>query len=300
MTRQALQLAAVALALAVAVCVAAEGKGQEEETVRQLIERMARDDFNGLDASRKLAKKGPAAVPALIKATQDPRARVRYWSIAALSSIGTDQAMAAIFKCLDDKSALVRSVAVWHLGGWYGRPEVRRRVLDRLHDDSPSVRGWVLKLILTKKDREAAPQVRELLKAPEPEVRYDALHTLAVLEGQKVLPTLKHVLATDKSPLVRECAVRCCTVIEPPTPLTADVLITALEDKDEGVRDRAASLLRKGFDQYFGFIPSAEPQQRAPLVRQWRQWYERNKSRLRWNKQKRLFELPEPTPAGRD
>jgi HEAT repeat protein len=176
-------------------------------------------------------------------------------------------------------------------------------VVRKLRDESAFVKGWALKLIQEKKCRDAAGQVRALLKDAEPEVRYDALHALAVIEGPSALDTLSKVLREDQSPIVREGAVRCCTVIEPPTARTAEILIAGLEDKDQKVREVAAKLLRKGFGRDpsgavgkgqvpdIRFDPAAEPLEREKAVQQWRSWYEANKTNLSWNEERRRFEV---------
>jgi len=266
-----------------------------------LIQQMAEDDLTGQAAMRKLVQIGRPAVPALIKATRHPVPRVRYWSIAALSSIADERAVPAVTQCLDDENAMVRAVGVWHLGRWINRPDVRRAVADKLSDPDLSVRGWALRRIQASELRSALPQVRKLLEAPEPEARYDALHALAALEGRAALTTLKKLLQEDKSPIVREGAVRCTTVIQPPTPQSAQLMIDALRDTDAQVRQCAVELLRKGFGQHFGFDPKGEPLEREQARQQWRNWYEANKSLLRWNAARRRFETPDATvrPAAR-
>ncbi len=300
--RQAIALAAAALGLAGAALAQAPAAPSAPEpsrpqTAQELIEQMGKDDFSGMAASRELARMGEPAIPGLVAALQDPVPRVRYWSIAALSDMGDDRVLPAILSRLDDEDALVRAVAVWHLGRWYGRPDVREPVLKRLDDASPFVRGWVLKLIQFKKDKEAAEKVRALLKSAEPEVRYDALHTLAVLQGPDALDTLRQALREDESELVRECAIRCTTVIEPQTARVAEVLLIGLRDKDEAVREVAARLLRKGFGQSFAFDASAEPPIREEGARAWQEWYEANKEKLRWNAENRRFEVSQ-APSG--
>jgi len=265
-------------------------------TVRQIIEQMGKDDFSGMAASRELARMGEPAIAALVAALRNPVPRVRYWSIAALSNMDNDRVLPAILSRLDDDDALVRAVAVWHLGRWYGRPQVRQAVLRRLGDQSPFVRGWVLKLIQSKRDTEAAAQVRPLLEAAEPEVRYDALHTLAIVEGPDALDALRRAVRAEESELVRECALRCTTVLDPQTPRVAEVLLIGLRDEDEGVRQLAARLLRKGFGQFFAFDAAAEPQVREDAARKWQEWYEANGGKLQWNAEHRRFQVRQ-TPS---
>jgi HEAT repeat protein len=286
----------LALALALGAAVRAQEPPREEreaapaETPAELIESMARDDFQGSAASRKLAAMGTPALPHLIRATEHEVPRVRYWSIAAMSSIGDERAVPAVLGLLDDPDGLVRAVAVWHSGRWFHRQDVREAVVGALEDASPFVRGWAMRVIQEKDYAEAVEPVRRLLEAPEPEVRHDALHTLALLEGPAALETLEAALREDESALVRECAVRCCSVLDPPSAESAELLIAALRDKDEAVREAAARLLRKGFGRHFGFDAAGDPLEREEAVRRWREWYNANAERLRWCVENRRFE----------
>jgi HEAT repeat protein len=199
---------------------------------------------------------------------------------------------------LDDPVPFVRSVAIWHLRRWLDEEETRNAVLDRLDDESPLVRGWVLKVVQQQDVQEAAESVREVaLEDGDPEVRYDALATYAGLRGAEALDLLTEAWRTDESALVREGAVRCCTLIRPPTPATGDLLIRALRDEDTDVADTAATLLRKGFNQFFAFDPEAPLAQRHAAIRDWRNWYEAHKEELEWNEEKSRFEIPPDEPA---
>lgn len=309
-TRAVAALAVIAMALGgparPAACQDAEENGPPApEAIRALIEQMARDDVSGKQASEKLAEIGDAAVPLLVEATEHHVPRVRYWSIAALSSTGDPRGLVAIKRLLDDPVPLVRSVAVWHLGRWFDEPEVRQAVLAKLQDEDPSVRGWVLKLIQQKKAVDAADSALDVLRNDEdPEVRYDALTTFVHLKGRDALGVMTQALREDESPLVRECAVRCCALVAPPDPQTGDLLIRALRDKDEKVRDTAATLLRKGFDQYFGFDPEAPLTVRHEAIRKWRNWYDGNRDKLVWNEENQRFEAggaaPQDQPPDED
>jgi HEAT repeat protein len=266
------------------------------ESVADLIAQVAQDDYAGRAACDKLIAIGAPAVPELLEATRHAVPRVRYWSIAALSGIGDDRAPPAIQERLKDPDGLVRAVAVWHLGRWYDRAAVRDAALALLRDKDKFVRGWVLKLIAFKKDRDALPRVLALLQEDDEDVRYDALHTAAVLQGPDAVDLLKKAVQTDKSALVRECAARSCTVIEPPTPRTAEVLIEALGDPAEEVRQAAVTLLRKGFDQFFGFNPRGTAGDREAAAAKWREWYRANRDRLEWDPERRVFRVREQAP----
>jgi HEAT repeat protein len=262
-----------------------------------LIEQMGENDYAGKAASERIQQVGAPAVPLLEQALKHRTTRVRYWSIAALSGIGGDRARNAILGMLQDRAPFVRSVALWHLRQWVDREEVRKAVLARLEDEDALVRGWALKVVQQRDLAQAADRVREMAREDEDEeVRYDALTTCVRLQGAEALPLLTEAWRNDESALVREGAVRCCALLEPPTPATGDLLIRALRDKDPNVAEAAATLLRKGFDQFFAFDPEAPLAQRSAAIRNWRNWYEEHKDDLEWNEEKRRFEVPRAAP----
>jgi HEAT repeat protein len=288
-------LVAVCAVIVVGACAAAQA-GEEAApepalpaSVPELIEWMGRDDFAGMAASRRLVEIGQPALPALLQATRHNVPRVRYWSIASLSAIRDERAVPALLERLKDSDPIVRAVAVWHLGRWFDREEVRNSILEKLDDEDPFVVGWTLNLLRAKRCLPAAARVRKLMQATRPEVRHDALHTLAVLEGADALELMKRTLREDESVLVRECAVRACTVIEPPDPRTAEVLILALRDRDQPVREAAVRLLRKGFGQHFGFEADADAPAREAAVKKWQEWYDARRDELHWNAEFRRF-----------
>ena len=286
-------------AVAIALCgiLSGEVAGQDqdaasvdaEKRAAVLIAKMAESDVAAMGAMRELVTIGGPAVPALMESTSHETPRVRYWSIAALSGIGEDRAVPAVKKCLNDRVPLVRAVAVWHLGRWFHREDVRQSVVETLEDPDDFVRGWALNLIRERNFKDAIPRLVGMLESTEEAIRYDALHTIALLEGPDSIPRLKKILQNDKSALVRKCALQCCTIINPPSPRTAEVLIVGLSDEDIQVRALAAELLRKGFDGYFGFNEKDPLREREKAVWLWQNWYRENKDRLKWDEKKRLF-----------
>jgi HEAT repeat protein len=184
---------------------------------------------------------------------------------------------------------MVRAVAVWHLGRWFEREDVRQAVLEVLRDKDKFVRGWALKLVTRKRYAQALPQVGVLLESEDGDVRYDAVHALARLRGPESVSTLERIVQADPSPRVRECAVRACTVVEPPEPRTAEVMIRALSDEHEEVRRVAARLLRKGFDQAFGFRATGTLGDREQAIVRWREWYAGHAEALQWDPERRVF-----------
>lgn len=136
------------------------------------------------EASRKLAKLGPAAkeaVPALAEALADPDRRVRVHSAKALSEVGID-----------------------------AQPAVHALII-ALKETDPDGRYYVIKT-LSKLDLDAshAPAVPGLtlaLKDENPKTRYFAIKCLKDLgsAAQPALPALKG-MATDADKEVRDAA----------------------------------------------------------------------------------------------
>ncbi len=150
---------------------AQETDSDTQGKVRQLIAKMAEDDFAGADAREKLVEIGRPAVPQLIQATRHEVPRVRYWSIAALRRIGDDRAVEAIKARLKDENTTVRAVAVWHLGRWLKRKDVQQAVVPMLDDPDKFVQGWAFNVIKAWRCMEALPRLMELLKSKDEHVR---------------------------------------------------------------------------------------------------------------------------------
>jgi hypothetical protein len=59
-----------------------------------------------------------------------------------------------------------------------------------------------------------------------------------------------------------------------PDSIAIPAWIRGLDDKDAVVRMNAHNELRRRTGQEFGFIPWAEPEERAPAVARWKAWWE--------------------------
>jgi HEAT repeat protein len=131
--------------------------------------------------------------------------------------------------------------------------------------------------------------------------RYDAMVAVVKLQDSDALDLLQQVLATDDHDAVRKGALSCMTVLKKKPPEVIPLLISGLEDGDEGVRDFAAKLLRKGTNQEFYFSAAGHPDERAAAVLAWRTWYEKHKDRLYWDEGLRRFEIrtDKEAPAGK-
>jgi hypothetical protein len=81
-------------------------------------------------------------------------------------------------------------------------------------------------------------------------------------------------------------------------------LITSLDDKDAVVRMTASEELKKRSGQDFGYVPYAEPEERAPAVSKWNAWWAARQASLanlrprRMRRESRVARPPllSPTP----
>ena len=264
------------------------------EVKRAVLERM--DDpskqVRGWALEIVREKEYPEAIPRLKKYVDSEDLVRRYAAVRALPALIGEEAIPLLKNALrTDSSSEVRAAAVHGLARWFDRPPIRQIILDTLRDDDEYVRGWALSVVAEKGYRKALPRVRRLLKNEDPDIRYDAVRALVRIEGDEAIDALIKVLENDESPAVRECSIRSVTFMEPRVPRTAELLIMGLKDENEEVRAAAAELLRKGFDQFFGFRADETLGSRQTAIDNWQNWYDRHKDQLRWSEQKRRFEV---------
>ena len=280
-------------ALLCAVCLVAAAQtpafAQDAREIQDLMAAMAKDDYGGQKAHDRLVEIGAPASDALLTGLSSDTPRVRYWSAAALARIGDERAYDRLKNLArDDPNEVVRSTALWHLQ-LYGRDQVYPLAAELLGDPHRMVRGWAMRVLRENNRPEALPRLRELSKSDDPFTRADAVHAIVTLMGDGQIAFLKGIVADDPSSDVRLQALRCLTIV-PHDPAVLDVMIDALDDADEEVRREAVTLLRKGADQVFGYIPTDDPDARRAAAAQWRQWYNTNRERLAWNDERRRFE----------
>jgi len=267
--------------------------GGDEDEIARLMKQMEKDDYAAQAAHGRLVEIGLPAGDALLAAIKHTKPHVRYWSAAALAQIGENRAYGPLKELVrKDPNQIVRSTALWHLQ-LYGNDEVYKLAADALGDAHPMVRGWAMRVLRENRRKEGAAKLRELVKSEDVLTRADAVHaTVVLVEGQDHIAFLKGVLSKDPASDVRLQALRCLTIIRK-DPKILDVMIDALGDSDEEVRRVAVKLLRKGADQVFGYIPTSERAGRKKAADRWRSWYEKDKSRLTWNAERRRFEIRE-------
>lgn len=316
---------------AAAVAGEAEPAGGQAERIARLCREMGETQYGRKGACEQLIAIGEPAVPALLEALKDKRPQARWWAVAALCKIGTDDAFPAVVKTVrEEPSAFVRSTAVYYLrfyrkkgkdiwpvvrgaiedkspevGRWALRlmvedryPQVDQVLRETLSDAAPDLQSYALMHVreMAERDREKAqafrPSVKKLLEAKDKRLRYDAIHTHVVLMDDGQLAFLRKTYENAEGPVEQEAAMRCATILPTPPVEIIELFLMGLDSEDEKVREAAATLLRKGCKQYFGYDARMPLERRRHHMDQWIDWYRRNRDKLQWHPDLRKFLLP--------
>lgn len=311
-------------------------KGDQSARIAKLCKELGETEYGSKGACEQLIGIGAPAVPALLDALRDRRPQARWWAVAAICSITPEEGYPAILKVIEgDPDSLVRSTAVYYLrhyrtkakkdiwpdvekaladkdpevGRWAlrlmvedGYPEVDKKLREILAGGSSGLRSYALSHIRDMGDKAKAfmPLVRQLLSAEDPRVRYDAVFTVASLMDSGQLEFLREMFRKDKDPGVKECCLRCITVIPTPPVECFELFIEGMQSDDEKVRDAADKRLVKGFKQYFGFDAKQPLPIREAAIKKWRDWYGQNKAKLEWHPDLKKFLLPGTRPKQPD
>lgn len=311
---------------------AAKPTGDQAARIATLCKQLGEGEYGSKGACEQLIQIGAPAVPSLIEALKDRRPPARWWAVAALCSLAPEEGYPAIQKVIEsDPDAFVRSTAVYYLRHYKSKakkdiwPDVEKALADK----DPEVARWALRLMaedgypdLDKKLREVLasgssalrsyalnhvremgdkgkaymPLVRQLLAAEDARVRYDAVFTTVALMDAGQLDFLRETFQKEKDPGVKECALRCITVIPTPPVESFDLFVMGLQSEDEKVREAASKLLCKAFKQYFGFDAKQPLPVREAAIKKWREWFASNKAKLQWHPELRKFIVPGATP----
>jgi len=269
---------------------------KREDVKKAVLEALADEDEDVRTWAMRLIeeKKYTGGVGALKKLLQSEQERTRYGALRAIAALEGEKSIGTLKKALnEDSSPQVRAAAVFHLGEYFDKPEIRDLIVAMLDDKDQLVQGWAMRVVAEKRYKPALPKVMLLVQSDDPDVRYDAINAAVALKGDDSIDMLKRIVKEDSDRDVRECALRACTAIEPPERRCFEVLYEGLSDKDGDLREIAAILMRKGFDQSFGFLPYDTVGNREKAAWRWSAWYRTNKDMLRWDAERRHFVAPE-------
>lgn len=279
--------------------VVASATAADQNEIARLMKEMEQDDYAGMRSHDRLVEIGQPAADTLLTALSSPIPRVRYWSASAIARIGDERAYQPLVNLVrEDPSEIVRSVALWHLQT-YGKEEVFALAVDALADKHRMVRGWAMRLLRENGRTEAMSELEKLMAVDDVPTRVDAVYAIVTLTEKGQIDFLRRVLKEDPSRDVRLQALRCLTVVQT-DPKVLSPMIDALMDRDEEVRRMAVKLLRRGADRVFGYVPTDKEEERLPAVAKWREWYEQNLKKLKWNEERRRFEIDEKNPPPAD
>lgn len=149
------------------------------------------------------------AVPALIKALEDPYAPVRRRAASALVVLPDNRAVEALTKvAMSDESAAVRRYATEALG-WIGEKEASAALIDKLQDEESDVRQIAADHL--GRDRNRTPEAIEPLLAlfddPYGDVRWEAVKAVGAYNDHSPRTKARLVAClTDPEPHVQNAA----------------------------------------------------------------------------------------------
>lgn len=161
--------------------------------------------------------KATEAVPALVKAMDDPSDKTRIYALMALGAIGDRGTEAAVVARLADKDPGIRKAAAFALGS-VGGELARAELVKSLNDPVPDV-GWNSALSLARLgdasgkerllemvDRERLRGTPEISEAQVTDVLESAAKALGMLKIAEGKPQLEKLATTDPDHRVREAA----------------------------------------------------------------------------------------------
>jgi HEAT repeat protein len=207
-----------------------------------------RDDPSG--AAAQLKAGGGAAVPVLLALLEDRRGdwetTHRRWKAAeVLGQLGEEARAAtpALLAALHDPDPHVQTVATKALGEIGPAADVVPALTERLGvgDRAATIRALSR---FKAEARPAIPALLELLKDPDPRIRWEAARTLGKIgaDAAVAVPALVEAFKDPEAP-VREHAAEALGDIGPPAKDGVPALIEALRDADMKVRRDAARSL---------------------------------------------------------
>ncbi len=205
------------------------------------------------------------AWPALACALHDPALGVRTEAVCALGKLGVVEGWPALVEAAADSEPAVQIAAAEALG-WAGgtpaAPEAAYALVRLLSAAEPGVRTAAIPALL-RLGPAAAPALLSALAAPDPALRWLAIHILGVRGGEGVVPLLAAALA-DPYSAVRWRAAETLGALgqEAARPL----LLAVQQDRNPLVRAAVQEALRQISSLPGGVGQTATSTRRSPLL----------------------------------
>ncbi|MEY4575325.1 MAG: hypothetical protein RL701_28 [Pseudomonadota bacterium] len=173
--------------------------------------------------------KTPEIVAALLSATADSEAWVRYYACQALGKLEAQGAAVAISSLLTDSAGQVRVAAIEALAQLKS-PHSLAVLENAANSEDPDLKRAALVGLGVMKDAQAVPVVIAACSAAEPATRLVALSALSAFASDETLPVVANALA-DRDAGVRTAALG--LLASWPYAAATPVLIAALHDSSD-------------------------------------------------------------------
>ncbi|MBI4835285.1 MAG: HEAT repeat domain-containing protein [Planctomycetes bacterium] len=208
------------------------------------------------EARNELLEIGKRAVPALIMALENEKPRLRYMVCEILTEIRDERALPVFIKLLTDKEEIGNSIA-----------SLAAKGLGKLGDST------------------AITPLVSSLPTPDVELRYEVINALGILRAEQAIPLLLSAI-TDTAKTYSDYLVKCAAIEALGKLKSKDAvkrLINMLSDTetepatDAPVLHYAIKALEKITDTSFGQILFNDKKKEKEIVKQWQDWWEKNK-----------------------
>ena len=182
----------------------------------------------------------PSAAPEVLRCLEDPDAAVRALACAALSRLGGDGALDALFACLGDPESRVAQAAVSAIDT-IGGPGAEERALRAARSTDAGIRLGALQILAHGAFPSGLPELIAASAEPDERLREAALHGLARFDAPEARGTLL-AAASHPSDRARAAAMRGLGQ-SAPDPRALPALLHGLSDRNAWVRYYACQAL---------------------------------------------------------
>jgi HEAT repeat protein len=214
-----------------------ERENMDQQAIQERIEFLLQQtmDDSTIAAYKPL---GPAVIPLLIKALQNPDVFTRSRAVFALGGIADPQAFTPLCTLINDPDPVVRSILATSLGE-LGLTEAFEPLTHLLNDKKPAVRSQALQALASLNDPRSIPYAIKLLSDRSPLVTSSAVFVLQTLKKQALEPIIELL---DTAPIKSYPAIfQALTLV---SPRTANAKLNQLIQHTQATkRQQAAAIL---------------------------------------------------------